>query len=78
MLIKKPSLSSTLAATIFLIGLLGLMLVISTEHIYRKFAVEHQESAFEALLAIKTDDLIKELIDNFSFCKKHLVTENYP
>ncbi|MGD8583678.1 MAG: hypothetical protein PVF06_13630, partial [Gammaproteobacteria bacterium] len=64
MFIKKPSLSSALASTIFLIGLLGLMLVISTEHIYRKFALEHQEKAFEALLKIKTDDLIKELIDH--------------
>ena len=64
MLIKKPSLSSTLASTIFLIGLLGLVLVISTERIYRKFALEHQENAFEALLTIKTDDLIKELIDH--------------
>ena len=64
MLVKKPSLRVTLAATIFLIGLLGLMLVVSTEHIYRKFALEHQESAFEALLTIKTDDLIKELIDH--------------
>jgi diguanylate cyclase (GGDEF)-like protein/PAS domain S-box-containing protein len=64
MLTKKPTLRSTLAATIFLIGLLGLVLVISTENIYRKFALEHQEGAFEALLKIKTDDLIKELINH--------------
>jgi diguanylate cyclase (GGDEF)-like protein/PAS domain S-box-containing protein len=64
MLTQKPTLRSTLAATIFIIGLLGLILVLSTEQIYRKFALEHQENAFEALLTLKTDDLINELINH--------------
>ncbi len=36
----------------------------STEYTYRRFALEHQEKAFEALLSIKTTDLINELIDH--------------
>ena len=61
---NKLTLESTLAVTIFVIGLVGLMLVISTEHIYRKFALEHQESAFETLLSLKTNDLVNELIEH--------------
>ncbi len=64
MLKSKLTLQSTLAVTIFFIGLVGLMLVMSTEYIYRKFALEHQENAFEVLLSIKTTELVNELIDH--------------
>ena len=64
MLKNKLTLQSTLAVTIFFIGLVGLMLVMSTEYIYRKFALEHQENAFEVLLSIKTTELVNELIDH--------------
>ena len=64
MLNKKPTLQSTLAFTIFFIGVVGLILVMSTEHIYRKFALDHQENAFEVLLSLKTTDLINKLIDH--------------
>jgi len=64
MLNNKLTLESTLAVTIFFIGLVGLMLVVSTEHIYRKFALEHQENAVEALLSLKTTDLVNELIEH--------------
>ena len=60
MLKYKLSLESTLAATIFFIGLVGFLLVISTEHIYRTYALEHQENAFEALVLLKTTDLVNE------------------
>ena len=61
---KKLTIQSTLAVTILFIGLVGLILVISTEQIYRKFALEHQENAFEVLLSIKTTEFINELIDH--------------
>ena len=64
MLKNKLTLQSTLAVTIFFIGLVGLMLVMSTEYIYRKFALEHQGNSFEVLLSIKTTDLINELIEH--------------
>jgi hypothetical protein len=64
MLNNKLTLESTLAVTIFVIGLVGLMLVISTEHTYRKFALEHQEDALEDLLSLKTTDLVNELIEH--------------
>jgi len=64
MIKNKLTLQSTLAVTIFFIGLVGLMLVLSTEYIYRKFALEHQEKAYEVLLSIKTTDLINQLIDH--------------
>ena len=76
MLKSKPSLQSTLAFTIIIIGLVGLMLVISTEYIYRKFALEHQENAFEVLLSIKTTDLINELIDHQKELGFRLQSEN--
>ncbi len=60
MLKYKLSLESTLAVTVFFIGTVGLLLVISTEHIYRTFALEHQETAFEALMLLKTTDLVNE------------------
>ena len=62
MIEKKLTIQSTLALMIFFIGLVGLLLVMTTEHIYRKFALEHQENAFEVLLSIKTTDFINELI----------------
>ncbi len=61
---NKLTLESTLAVTIFFIGLVSLTLVISTEHIYRKFALEHQEDALESLLSLKTRDLFNELTDH--------------
>ena len=64
MLNNKISLESTLAVTIFFIGLVGLILVISTEHIYRNFALEHQRDAIENLLSLKTTDLVNELIEH--------------
>ena len=76
MFTSKPTLQSTLAATIIFIGMVGLMLVISTEYIYRKFALEHQENAFEVLLSIKTTDLINELIDHQKELGFRLQSEN--
>ena len=64
MLNNKISLESTLAVTIFFIGLVGLILVISTEHIYRNFALEHQQDAIENLLSLKTTGLVNELIEH--------------
>ena len=63
MLKNKLTLQSTLALTIFLIGLVGLSLVLSTENTYHKFALQHQEKALENLVAIKVDDLTGELVE---------------
>jgi len=64
MLKYKLSLESTLAVTIFFVGLVGFLLVISTEHIYRTFALEHQETAFETLMLLKTTDLVNEIAEH--------------
>ena len=64
MISNKLTFESTLAITIFVFGLVCLVLVISTQRIYKQFALEHQENAFEVLLSMKTADLVNELIDH--------------
>ena len=60
---RELTLQGTLALTVFMIGLIGLVLVFSTEYTYRKLAHAHQRDAFGQLLSIKSMDLINELIE---------------
>ncbi|MBE9564127.1 MAG: EAL domain-containing protein [Proteobacteria bacterium] len=55
------TLQKTLAATILLIGLIGIGLVIATDFTYRKVAYKQQTDAVNHLIAIKSVDLIKKL-----------------
>lgn len=64
MIKNRLTLQSTLAVTIFVVGLVGLILVVSTERIYRKFVFDHHAQAFEVLLSVKATDLVNQLIDH--------------
>lgn len=61
--IKRLTLQKTLAITILLIGVLGILLVIATDFTYRKIAYEQQMQSVSQLIAIKSADLIKKLSD---------------
>ena len=60
---KHLTLQKTLAITILLIGVIGIMLVITTDFTYRKVAYEQQTQSVNQLIAIKSADLIKKLAD---------------
>jgi diguanylate cyclase (GGDEF)-like protein/PAS domain S-box-containing protein len=62
MFTKRLTLQITLVATILLIGLIGIILVISTDITYRELAFKQQEKALGKLLSIKSRDLTNELI----------------
>ncbi|MCK4833853.1 MAG: hypothetical protein KAT12_03715, partial [Gammaproteobacteria bacterium] len=58
---KHLTLQKTLAITILLIGVIGIMLVIATDFTYRSVAYEQQTQSISQLIAIKSTDLIKKL-----------------
>ncbi|MBE9560798.1 MAG: EAL domain-containing protein, partial [Proteobacteria bacterium] len=60
---KHLTLQKTLAITILLIGVIGIMLVIATDFTYRKVAYEQQTQSVNQLIAIKSADLIKKLTE---------------
>lgn len=57
------TLQKTLAITILLIGVIGIMLVIATDFTYRKVAYEQQTQSVNQLIAIKSADLIQKLTE---------------
>ena len=60
---NRLTLQKTLATAIFLMGVLGIGLVIMTDFTYRKLAYQQQQDSVEQLLKIKSADLINKLID---------------
>ena len=60
---KHLTLQKTLAITILLIGVIGIMLVIATDFTYRKVAYEQQMQSVNQLIAIKSADLIQKLTE---------------
>ena len=58
---KHLTLQKTLAITILLIGVIGIMLVMATDYTYRKLAYEQQTQSVNQLIAIKSADLIQKL-----------------
>jgi len=60
---KHLTLQKTLAITILLIGVIGIMLVIATDFTYRKVAYEQQTQSVNQLIAIKSADLINKLTE---------------
>lgn len=57
------TLQKTLALTILLIGMIGIVLVIATDHTYRKLAFEQQKDSIAQLVSIKASDLINKLTE---------------
>jgi PAS domain S-box-containing protein len=60
---SRLTLHKSLAVTILIIGIIGIILVISTDFTYRKLAYEQQKESVSQLVAIKSADLIKKLSD---------------
>ena len=60
---KHLTLQKTLAITILLIGVIGIVLVIATDFTYRKVAYEQQTQSVNQLIAIKSADLINKLTE---------------
>ena len=60
---KKLTLQKTLAITILLIGVIGIVLVIATDFTYRKIAFEQQTKSVNQLISIKSADLLKKLTE---------------
>jgi|GEM_PF-595428 len=60
---KHLTLQKTLAITILLIGVIGIILVIATDFTYRKVAYEQQTRSVNQLIEIKSADLIKKLTE---------------
>ena len=60
---KSLTLQKTLAITILLIGVIGIILVIATDFTYRKIAFEQQTKSVNQLIAIKSADLLKKLVE---------------
>ncbi|GMR00816.1 MAG: hypothetical protein BMS9Abin19_0155 [Gammaproteobacteria bacterium] len=60
---KHLTLQNTLAITILLIGVIGIALVIATDFTYRKVAYEQQTQSVNQLIAIKSADLLKKLVE---------------
>lgn len=60
---KQKTLQTTIAIALFIIGMLGIALVISTDITYRKLAFEQQNESIEKLLAYKSSDLLQTLIN---------------
>jgi len=58
---KYLTLQKTLAITILLIGIIGIILVIATDFTYRKIAYQQQTESVNQLIAVKSADLLKEL-----------------
>jgi len=58
---KQLTLQKTLAITILLIGVIGIVLVIATDFTYRKIAFEQQTQSINQLIAIKSADLLQKL-----------------
>ena len=61
MKLTNMTLQKTLALTILLIGVIGVVLVFSTDYTYRQLAFEQQKNSVSQLIAIKSIDLIDKL-----------------
>jgi diguanylate cyclase (GGDEF)-like protein/PAS domain S-box-containing protein len=61
MKLANMTLQKTLAATILLIGVIGIALVFATDFTYRQLAYEQQEESISHLISIKSADLIENL-----------------
>ncbi len=60
---QKPiTLQTTIAIALFIIGILGVALVISTDITYRKLAYEQQAESITKLLSYKSSDLLQTLV----------------
>jgi len=72
---KHLTLQKTLAITILLIGIIGIVLVIATDFTYRKIAFEQQIQSVNQLIAIKSADLLKKLGEQQTQRGKQLVNK---
>jgi len=61
MKLTNMTLQKTLAATILLIGVIGVALVFATDYTYRQLAYEQQKESISHLIEIKSTDLIESL-----------------
>jgi len=59
---KRLTLQTTLAITILLIGIIGIVLVVATDTTYRKIAYEQQAQSVNQLVAIKSAEQLKKFI----------------
>lgn len=57
------TLQNSLAITILLIGVIGIVLVFLTDYTYRQLAFEQQKDSIRQLISIKSDDLLDSLVD---------------
>ncbi len=58
---NRLTLQKSLAITILLIGVIGIVLVFATDYTYRQLAYEQQKDAVNNLISIKSADLIEKL-----------------
>ena len=66
MSLYRSSIRTSLGLTVLVMGLLGVALAIITGEIYRHLALENQRNAFEELVHIKVDDLLKDVVKKTS------------
>ncbi|MGD8886442.1 MAG: diguanylate cyclase, partial [Gammaproteobacteria bacterium] len=66
MSLYRSSIRTSLGLTVLIMGLLGVALAIITGEIYRHLALENQRNAFEELVHIKVDDILKNVIKKTS------------
>ncbi len=72
---KQLTLQKTLAITILLIGIIGIVLVIATDFTYRKIAFEQQTQSVNQLIAIKSADLLQKLTEQQEALGTQLLSE---
>ena len=66
MSLYRSSIRTSLGLTVFVMGLLGVALAIITGEIYRHLALDNQRQAFEELVHIKIDDILKDVVKKTS------------
>ncbi|WP_455200084.1 putative bifunctional diguanylate cyclase/phosphodiesterase [Kaarinaea lacus] len=64
--LRRSSIRTSLGFTVLVMGLLGVALAIITGEIYRHLALENQRKAFEELVHIKVDDILKDVVKKTS------------
>lgn len=62
--LRTIPLRTGLIFTILLMGLITIALVLISKELYSKYAIETQRNAFDAVIRIKTDDLLRQLEKN--------------
>ena len=60
---KRLTLQKTLALAILMIGVIGIVLVVTTDFTYRELAYAQQKESVSQLIKIKSADLLKKLAD---------------